>query len=1168
MKRIAVTINPQEWDTLITKYPASSRQVGLANFVSGTKNIDTDIKGNITKRAGGTTYSTLPTSAKDQYEAIFVDGAHHLLTVDNGNLRYSPGDGSETLVTGGYSTGANFEFVTTQDRVYFDNGVNTPQVYDRATSYGGVTYTAPRTKDMGAQTPVSAPTFAADTVGGAVPAGAHTYKVTFLYYGFEESNGGPASAVHTVVNPNNTVHLTAVPIGGYGVTARKIYRDNNDGNWTLLSTILDNTTTTYTDSLLIGATPTPIPINNNLPPTYGLITNWLTHLWVAKIPGSPYSLAYSDAGLPDIFPTAFLLTCNEQDPITAIIVYLGRLVVLNRHSFGQILGSTSNDFRYDSIESVIGCVDNRTVQIRVVQGVPLLIWLSERGFYSYDGNSIEYISDPIEDLVNFNIQQVSQQKGSNNQSTQAAFQAGTFSNGIDLITFPGEITTENPKKVWQSEADWEAGSSLTNIVTRDSTNTIKGIVEFAPLASNGTLGGSTLISGSTISLPLTVAFTGETSTQPPTNKTGSPFHLTKQIAVAIIPPRTGVFHTVTAGIQVTNNSVIVPDGGASAKVTIQTDTAGSPSGVVIGTGAILVGGVLDTFHTSTDLATSLTGGVKYWIVYDSLLFSNGFITSLRVALSTLTGGASRFFQSGSSTWIYDLSPTFDAAHPEIYTNYTFTYTPISDSGTWTSPIYDSASVNVSGTLNLITNAISFSIGNQDLTYFVDGSNDPLFSPFTVVAAYTNTSFPAPLSNFRYWRLRISLSTNDNVLTPSTSASILQFFTSNAVPAVWISEAIDATSDVTAFFLSTVGVTPAGCSFQLDVATSPDNAIYTAFVPFGTEVVQRYIKIRIQLFLNSDQTATPYFSNVTLTWTIIANLKSSAIDTTVSPPAGWDIFSANFQANGGTVLFEMRSATTALGLAGATFFTVTSGAFPPAGVVPLRFAQWRVTITSNADQVPEISGVTVNWFISSIGSIRPASIFTNGRYYLAVAKTGSSTNNIVIELDLKAKWRIYEDLTIATFSFFFNSVYYGSAVNGTINKWLTGLQDQGVNIPIDIRFKALDFSTAQGDNTEFMKTLDYIVLNGRGTGCTYQAWFSLDEGVTFTPLKYQDGATSVATTNNDAQFSIRLKSDKSDGNLIMNRNILIRLTTNDQFDISVQSIKVFAWLWEYEPFIPV
>src|SRR3990167_169832 len=200
MEKLSITISPEDWGSLITKYNADSKKVKLADFTEGTINVDTGVTGSLTKRQGGVNYNpvALPAAPKDQFEAIFSDGTRHLLVAANGEIRYSSGDNVfNTVVNGtGYSTIANFEFATTQDRVYGGNAVNAPIVYDRTLNYGGVAYTAPRIKNMGAQAPGTAAT-AAIAAGGALPVCAPTYKITYLYYDAEESNGSPASNVAT-----------------------------------------------------------------------------------------------------------------------------------------------------------------------------------------------------------------------------------------------------------------------------------------------------------------------------------------------------------------------------------------------------------------------------------------------------------------------------------------------------------------------------------------------------------------------------------------------------------------------------------------------------------------------------------------------------------------------------------------------------------------------------------------------------------------------------------------------------------------------------------------------------------------------------------------------------------------------------------------------------------
>lgn len=85
---------------------------------------------------------------------------------------------------------------------------------------------------------------------GNVDNGAHRYLCTFVTAD-GETQAGDISAAVTVADKsvNGKVSLSAIPIGGSLVTARKIYRTAAAGTaYLLLATLADNTTTTYTDN--------------------------------------------------------------------------------------------------------------------------------------------------------------------------------------------------------------------------------------------------------------------------------------------------------------------------------------------------------------------------------------------------------------------------------------------------------------------------------------------------------------------------------------------------------------------------------------------------------------------------------------------------------------------------------------------------------------------------------------------------------------------------------------------------------------------------------------------------------------------------------------------------------------------------------------------------------
>jgi hypothetical protein len=435
MRKVEISLPVSgQWGQTNTKYPSNTKLVASDDFTRGTQNVETNDKGVIRKRDGSVDYAVTQDVVMDQYEAVFSSGVRHLITVDRaGTMEFSPGDQSNTSVATSLGNPGLFEFDMYDDRVYMGNRL-TPKVYDNTVAYGGVTYTAPKLRDMGCQPPSGAPTAPATGSGssGAVPNGPHTYKVTFMYYEFEESNGSTASGVCTVTGPASTVSLTAVPTGGYGVTSRKIYRDDNDGVYVYIGSIADNTTTTFSDTVASGGA--LVPIDNNLPPAFGLVTQFLDRLFLGAIPSDPFTLYFTETGFPDIVKPLNFVLCSQKDPMTGIVVYRDRLIIFNRNSMGQILGRTKSEFRYVSIEEAIGCIDNRTIQVRTVNGVPELIWLGEKGLYSYNGNSVQYLSDTIEDVMRVNIQQAAGSRGRNTQTTQSDFEVGAGSDSYAYDT--------------------------------------------------------------------------------------------------------------------------------------------------------------------------------------------------------------------------------------------------------------------------------------------------------------------------------------------------------------------------------------------------------------------------------------------------------------------------------------------------------------------------------------------------------------------------------------------------------------------------------------------------------------------------------------------------------------------------------------------------------------
>lgn len=83
---------------------------------------------------------------------------------------------------------------------------------------------------------------------GSVPVGTHYYRVTYVHPGGETAPGTYVGS-YVVAGPGTeSVSLSAIPVSpDPNVTARKIYRNTGVAIMYLLTTINDNTTTTYSD---------------------------------------------------------------------------------------------------------------------------------------------------------------------------------------------------------------------------------------------------------------------------------------------------------------------------------------------------------------------------------------------------------------------------------------------------------------------------------------------------------------------------------------------------------------------------------------------------------------------------------------------------------------------------------------------------------------------------------------------------------------------------------------------------------------------------------------------------------------------------------------------------------------------------------------------------------
>lgn len=1142
-----------KWGSYISKYPADSGKIPGNAFTNGTRNVITSATGNADKRPGGAIWnpnSLLSGAALDQYEGIFQSGTRLFIVNDAGTLKASTGNGLFTSITAGFANPSNFEFATYQDRVYGCNGVDAPIVMDTITSYGGVTYsfTTAKTKAMGAQAPGSAPTATrnTDSTVGQIGAGSHTYKVTFVYYsGVEESNGSTASAVCVNDASHTSNALTSIPVGGYGVTARNIYRDNNDGVYVLLATISNNTATTYTDILPIGSTPTPIPTTNFIPGIFKYIALYLDRLFTIDITGK--TISWSVAGEPDVFHPDNAISGPQDDVMTAIFVFNGLPWVFGQHTVGTILGTDDGSFFYNPVSTKVGCVDNRSIQTREIISVPTLLWLAatpNKGIYYTNGSVVQYLSEFIEDLT-FNLAQISYLQRQNTQNSQGAFQSGTASAGIDLVTDPGTIETINPTALFSHAADWAAGV-LANIAV--SGDQLMVPVGKAFTLASGVLGGSAIISGSNVTFTTGGTFTGENLASAGTspNIAGPAANSDKSLAQSIIPLYSGTIGDVSF----TFKWKLVSHNTCTGSLAIFNDVGGLP-GSLIASQTFSVSspsGVTGTDTVTKTFTQSVSGGTRYWLLVnlDDMGSDQGLFQQIIFTGGTWTGGGPAYGKNLGNVW-NQLRDQSNNGPYSLTGSYTFTKTPVPLSGTWTSPVYDSQCVTQTAGMALAVAGTYTTHSSSSVV--VQGSPDQSTWTTTDTLSSPNGTPSLTGGQYRYWRVIATITTSDDRDVPLLGAPTLTFNTTGT----WTSAPILCTTDITTLdaLVQSVSI-PAGCTSTITIATSASiGSGYSSFVAVGSATPNKYAKIKVVMTTDTGNTVSPTLLTVELDWSLSSNLVSVAIDTAVTP-SGWGIFQWNSLSAGGTILFYFRSASTALGLAGASFSAVTNGGFPTSS--PLEFCQWKVVLTASANSVPEVNSVTVNWLLTSGANVRAASLFFNKSYYLAVAIQGQTANNILIELDYEGNWRVHSGVNIGAMALYFNDAFNCDSGNGNIYNMFKLATDNGTNISFDMRTKCFVF----GDD-EHLSIARSCRVKGVNTGTTIHVYYSVDKGSTWCEMLNSSGTLGYTTTNDLSTFNEYFVVNFDGGNPVAGTGILYRVLSSDQYPCSIQKIKPTAYI---------
>lgn len=270
----------------------------------------------------------------------------------------------------------------------------------------------------------------------------------------------------------------------------------------------------------------------------------------------------------------------------------------------------------------------------------------------------------------------------------------------------------------------------------------------------------------------------------------------------------------------------------------------------------------------------------------------------------------------------------------------------------------------------------------------------------------------------------------------------------------------------------------------DAETSVSNGGTIASTP------RRYLRWGVNL--TSDGANTPQVDAAYLPAVYL-----SAIHNTGGGIFAWGPFESDYNLNGEVVNFYYRTATSSAGISATAWKLIV-----PGGVVsdPVtnQYIQFKIEfLGGGAVNLPIVNSVTINWVTGSGGQPQTlqnvATAYWRNRYWMAAAGPGATSNNLILIRGKKTfnnPWML-KDWGILSFMRFFDSLYGGSSVDGSIFQLDSGYSKAGA--AMDSYFETGDF-TFGGFTANLIELLVEVERMG---SWNLSVGISIDGGNTFT-----------------------------------------------------------------------
>lgn len=247
-----------------------------------------------------------------------------------GGTMYTLGTTTFTVVASAasvFTAGQKVEASQYQNLMFMGNGGVNPY------KYNGAEFTR-----HGIPVPSSSVQVATSSAG--VLSGTYSYKVVYVNSYSAFGNPSSASTSIQVTAGVGTIGLTNIPVAptSYGVSARRIYRTVTSGTtYLLLTTINDNSTTTYADNNADASLGAEAPSTHDVPDNYKMVCAFQERLFVVDNDDPGY-VKYSELGEPFYFPALNFIKIGDGDGelITAIKPDGNALMVYKKNSVWAI----------------------------------------------------------------------------------------------------------------------------------------------------------------------------------------------------------------------------------------------------------------------------------------------------------------------------------------------------------------------------------------------------------------------------------------------------------------------------------------------------------------------------------------------------------------------------------------------------------------------------------------------------------------------------------------------------------------------------------------------------------------------------------------------------------------------------------------------------------------